>query len=405
MKIFFAKIVSVLFLAVHFASPSFAQIGSFFRGHQADDLYLLCPSKSGGNNELFRFTSGGSVLSKRSNTNNTCLALLADKTPGKLVGHTSTTILASNDYGNTFSYLAPYPNPNNHVIQQYLFLGGEMPDEYYMVFKDFSILYPLRGVIYYTTDNFFSYHLITDSIYVPYRGDVGAVAGEYYLLSEPNVINYLYHSFDYGATFDTLSIGYQYYNNLGRGTLAGEVYDANIATNPSGGYNCSVRRSTDFGHTWNAQGVQPIGSNIYKVTAGRSPCSYYIAALVPTTGSEYYTLNLYSSNDCGQTFSHYSYLLTPDVGIKDEEKSGFNVSPNPASGLVSLTYALEKAGNITIGIYSMEGKLLDKINTEQQKPGSNTIEYNCYKLRSGFYQVVLTSENGIKKTGKLVIAR
>jgi hypothetical protein len=142
-------------------------------------------------------------------------------------------------------------------------------------------------------------------------------------------------------------------------------------------------------------------------TPGRDSCAFYIAEVIPGSGSDYNTLNLHVSTDCCQTFTTYSYLLSPDVGLKDNEvdKGGLSVSPNPASQWVSIGYTLKHSGKAAIAIFTSDGIKADGFETNYQSAGSRTLTYDCTKLKPGFYTIVLTSTDGLMKSGKMVISR
>jgi hypothetical protein len=95
-----------------------------------------------------------------------------------------------------------------------------------------------------------------------------------------------------------------------------------------------------------------------------------------------------------------SVTSVPEIETTITSNIYFNINPNPANDLIYLEYLKNENTLAEINIYSLEGKLLDKI----QKLSGNSTKYNLNKFVPGDYMIVLNvgKENVIRK---LVIIR
>lgn len=410
MRLMSLRIILLFSVFSLIAASGFSQINSFCRGHSNGDMYLYCRPKQGSSElQLYYITQYGAVIRKQQGINNTCTKLVADNTEGKLIGFNSDSMLVSYDYGNTFSKLAAYPKPPTHTVEPKFLYGGSNPGEYFTICNDLSVSTENKAIVYYTTDDFHKTYVAADSMQMPYCGDVGIDPGELYLRSNNTLANYLYHSFDYGMAFDTVQA--DGVNNISRGIDLGEIFWVSFAEYPSGGYECFINRSTDFGNTWDRYephllfGTTPSVSNMF--TSGRTACSFYIAEVAPSMNSEYNMLNIYVSYNCGLSFLYYSYELNPFVGMDEQSMGnhGLIISPNPASQDYTVQFTIEQVGKTSLKLYSAEGKLVTTLFDGQQNTGEHKFDYRCANLNAGYYTVVLIQENGVKKIGKLIVTR
>ena len=77
------------------------------------------------------------------------------------------------------------------------------------------------------------------------------------------------------------------------------------------------------------------------------------------------------------------------------------VSPNPTKGLIRVSVNAVTAGNATINVYDLTGRILisNKINVVK---GTNMLELNLEKLAKGLYQVQIAADNN-SKTFKIIL--
>jgi alpha-tubulin suppressor-like RCC1 family protein len=94
-------------------------------------------------------------------------------------------------------------------------------------------------------------------------------------------------------------------------------------------------------------------------------------------------------------------LITSVFDLSNKRKNiSLNIKPNPAIEVVEIEFSTPFIENTEISIYSIDGKLIDKI---QNLTGNSTI-YNTSKLSLGEYSVVITCGKE-KATQKLVVVR
>lgn len=387
---------------------SFSQANLMNRGHSTDDIYVIY---DGGTYNYFLYlTSNGEVISKRSD--NVLYRITAEPIPGKLFGHTSTYFGVSEDYGQHFNTLPPLPY---YYITIFGLLGGEVAGNYTIYGEDISVYpYPM-GVLYKTTDNFASYTLVADTLNELTYCEGGSIAGELYHIPVVNGHAFLCHSLDYGATSDTLAIDTAIINyNLGvkvkilsHGAAQGDLYLVTIQEVAASWYKYVIYHSADYGVSWQMMYFFEENSNKYSFTAGRGACKFYIAVVKTTPGSPYETLTILYSDDCADTFIPYYHLMSPDVGINENDilPSVLSVSPNPASEIATITYELRKPGKVQIEIFSSEGRKVKVINEGCKTEGKNSCQLICSNLSPGIYSIILQTEQEVLASTRFVVIR
>ena len=85
------------------------------------------------------------------------------------------------------------------------------------------------------------------------------------------------------------------------------------------------------------------------------------------------------------------------------KKLALNIAPNPVGNQTSITYALPKSGNVSLKLYTADGRLVQTIDQGQRCAGFYTTKIDTRELANGAYVVVLKTDNRIV-SGKLVIA-
>lgn len=113
----------------------------------------------------------------------------------------------------------------------------------------------------------------------------------------------------------------------------------------------------------------------------------------------------------GTTPVNNSYLYVDDLAFAGSVPSGIasvnnglnevKLYPNPAEGEFTVAFRTNTAGNVTIQVSDITGKIIASA-TPNTVTGNNTYSFNTTTLSKGLYLVTLTSDAG-KYTEKLVI--
>ena len=145
-----------------------------------------------------------------------------------------------------------------------------------------------------------------------------------------------------------------------------------------------------------------------------------ISVSFPNTGKwyEYYSQTEIEISENSQSFSmapsEYRIYTTSyinrqnyivDVPTYKEDTNNFNISlwPNPTSGNINISISTEKAGNVDVRLYDINGRLISSIYGGKVSPGQNSISWNKPSgIGAGLYFVVVESQTG-KTVKKLLI--
>jgi hypothetical protein len=75
-----------------------------------------------------------------------------------------------------------------------------------------------------------------------------------------------------------------------------------------------------------------------------------------------------------------------------------NISPNPASDQVEISFILPEPGNVSIKLYSADGRFVKDVETGFKKAGTNKITISTRDLANGnYYIILLTGREKIKR--------
>lgn len=403
-------IVAVISPQLSFSQKSQSFIDYLIRGHGSEDLYIQYYSGQVAERHLYYFNHNGSHL-QYTNPYWDENKPVAEIIPGQLIslgGLDFSFWYQSTDYGNT--KVAINIAPGEYIILEDLF-GGEYPGAYIIQAQNFSNGYPTIYETYFTQDYGSNYTLIDDSVNFFRNPEVGSLQGEMYQLPIIDGHGFVCRSIDYSLTFDTTAIDTNILNeNLGlnfaaisHGSTAGDLFLVIKDNNVMDAVMYHVYHSTDYGHSWQLKSDPLIDDPDVKFTAGRASCSFYIAHSHLNAGDDYNTLYIEYSNDCGATFTTYSYLMTPDVANEkpDKAESFATVTPNPAADNVAIQFA-NIAKQVKIKILSTEGKevsVYDNIN------GNKNFNISVNGLSSGVYLVQFLQDGTLKQVSKLIVAR
>ena len=391
---------------------AYSQNGFIFRGHNSQDIYIDC-ARSADSSALFYLTDNGSKIEMKNNTWILYGDLTAETIPGIIFGHTSEWFGKSDNYGKDFQFCAPYINDYTTIVGLY---GGEIPGEYIAAAYN-SGAWPLPGgMLYKTFDYGLHFTLVDDTMTGISHGEIGMISGELYQIPIMNGHAFLERSINYGATFDTLAVDTMIINeNLGikintlsRGSQQGELFLVSQQNVSSTEVHYNIYHTSDYGHTWALKSSKVFDSDWQQFTAGRDACSFYISNLKPTVGSSYYTLQIYYSADCGETFTVYEHYLSPNVGLADRiptSNEHISISPNPASNEATISSYLAKSSLIEIACFNSIGKCVSQYNFQLQPAGLFVKKMDISNLPSGAYAVRLSVGDKKISVCKLLIAR
>lgn len=109
------------------------------------------------------------------------------------------------------------------------------------------------------------------------------------------------------------------------------------------------------------------------------------------------------------TISHYSFDNTvglPETGSR-AVVSDVQVFPNPSSGAVTISYTLQKPGNVTLEIYDLQGKLVKRVLSTIQPAGKQKQLWNATdetgRTASAGHYVCRLSVNGNTVTQQIIL--
>ena len=115
---------------------------------------------------------------------------------------------------------------------------------------------------------------------------------------------------------------------------------------------------------------------------------------------------IYASSYCDYRTPLIRLLVSETAGVKDdvaELTSSLNAYPNPASNNATISYTLNKSGNVRIVVTDIMGREVMNMNQGSQVAGGTyTVNMNTANLSNGTYFYTL-SVNGERQTKKLVI--
>ncbi len=93
-----------------------------------------------------------------------------------------------------------------------------------------------------------------------------------------------------------------------------------------------------------------------------------------------------------------------ETNLTKLKNSTYPIYPNPSNGKINFGYSLSKTDKINIGLYSLEGKLLQTIKQNKTMPsGRHTSEINVTGLAAGTYLIQINTEAGYSAAEKIII--
>lgn len=105
---------------------------------------------------------------------------------------------------------------------------------------------------------------------------------------------------------------------------------------------------------------------------------------------------------------YLDHVVIKEAPASVDENAGSTTSlyafPNPASNVVTFSYALASESNVTINITDITGKVVASINEGTKANGSYTTQFNTAALSAGTYFYSVVTNNGTA-TKKLVVTK
>lgn len=400
---FIEIIVKVVFRILVFLIPIqvFCQ-QDFIRGNGYDDMYYCGSSNS--KRIICRITEYGSKVDIKEYFGG--LIDYAEPIEGAILGRMHHFIYKSEDAGTNFFQLTTQP------MQTYTVCGGEIAGEC-TIFSYKVVEGKNENLqIYKSFDNGITQTKVKDSSDFFFDVQVGVESGEIYTVSLIDAGYYLFHSTDFGATFDTISINTTIFqqnkskfSGISPGPQKGELYMIS-ETNTCPVNHIYIYHSVDYGKTWTHKSEKTFDcGDLLRFNSGRAPGSFYILHDKSIYNDKFKTIEIYCSIDTGQTFNIYEHVLAHSITIPEKDiYPAFSIWPNPASQIIALSYQIAKSSEIVILIYDSLGQCVLH-HTPSWEAGKIEETIDIEDLKQGLYSVQIQSAGSTIATCKFIISR
>jgi len=93
-----------------------------------------------------------------------------------------------------------------------------------------------------------------------------------------------------------------------------------------------------------------------------------------------------------------------DVAVADSKVRLLDPVPNPFNPVTRFSYELPEEGFVTLTIYDVRGKLVERLVSEVKSAGTHTVEWNADRMPSGMYFYRMVA-GGFVETRKLVLLK
>jgi Secretion system C-terminal sorting domain/Outer membrane protein Omp28 len=174
-----------------------------------------------------------------------------------------------------------------------------------------------------------------------------------------------------------------------------------------------VMVSTDCGATW-ATVYDKQGNTLETVAAATT-------SFTPTTASQWRSetvslaayatatniiIKFVGTSDFGNNLYVDDINIGAPVGVEETSLAGVSMSvfPNPFDASAVISVELEQTENITVEVYSMDGKLVLAENKGDMNAGQHNIALNGATLADGLYFVTIRTANGGTMSRKVSVA-
>jgi len=387
-------IVNTSILTLALATQVFCQtLSDVYRGHSVDDLYFVYTSVF----QISYITDDGQNIEIKNSNAFWDNQYVTDTTPGKMYSLYNSGITESNDYGKTFTMISQsWMNADTGI---FAIKGGEIGGLYYI-----GATCTNKSLLCLKTLDYFSH--IEPISYYPL--EVGFTPDEFYCGNANDSNFYLTHTINSGISYDTMYISdtiindYYLFSKLSRGSVPGELYLVTML--PAVNWYYQLYHSIDYGATWVEKNI-PEGLYEAYFTAGRGNCKFYIVD-VSWYGQPDYKLDIYASNDCGESYTKYTHELPSFLGLAESNTtlSRLKIIPNPAKDHVTISCILNNSSSISTTVYNSQGMcVLQSAPSWESANFERTIQVE--NLPQGLYSIQLQSDNQTVSTGKFIISR
>ena len=78
--------------------------------------------------------------------------------------------------------------------------------------------------------------------------------------------------------------------------------------------------------------------------------------------------------------------------------------PNPFNPTTNINYSLDRAGNATLKVYDITGRVVATLVNTRQNAGDHTIAFDATNLASGVYIYTLQA-NGLRLTNRMTLIK
>lgn len=111
-----------------------------------------------------------------------------------------------------------------------------------------------------------------------------------------------------------------------------------------------------------------------------------------------------ATDENGNT-SEFSVNSSVVLGLKETQldPSELNIYPNPAKGMINVSYQLTTPSDVEISLFNIYGEKIETVFQRKNSSGKNDLKVNTDKLPSGFYFLTLKSDNQFSTTKKIEI--
>ncbi len=175
---------------------------------------------------------------------------------------------------------------------------------------------------------------------------------------------------------------------------------------------CQVTINRD-GHPWNYGGNPAFAFPPFDVTEPEVVSTDAHNAVVT---ENFVLLNIWNQGDpdlltgetrevvftCGQLASAVDDDTVPGAALASARL--YRNYPNPFHGWTTISYALPRAGTVSIKIYDVKGRLVETLCNEVQEPGDHTIAWDATRMSSGIYFCRISAD-GSEDARKCIILK
>ncbi len=138
-----------------------------------------------------------------------------------------------------------------------------------------------------------------------------------------------------------------------------------------------------------------------------------VAGLGPATDGEEKIVTITGKMRDGRDFSAADCVVMrvlgsngkPEKSVAREKEAGLvSVLPNPFNPSTRISYYVPTDANVSVAIYDVSGRLIERLVNERQTAGDHTVEWNASQESSGIYFCRFES-HGVVETRKLVLLK